>query len=162
MDYCHQPGSNLAINFFPGYDRDKLAKLFSERWSVLGGQKTLLNSLIGLLPKKLCGVLIGELKLSPEIKVAQISKKDLYFMAENLCKWTLRVKKPRPFTESMVTAGGVATNEINTRTMESLKVKGLYLAGEILDIDGVSGGYNLQFAWSTGYLAGISAAEKSS
>ncbi|MDD2891256.1 MAG: NAD(P)/FAD-dependent oxidoreductase, partial [bacterium] len=69
--------------------------------------------------------------------------------------WYIDIKQTRPFAESMVTAGGIAMDEVNSRTMESLKVKGLYFAGEILDIDGVSGGYNLQFAWSTGYIAGL-------
>ena len=76
-------------------------------------------------------------------------------MAERLTGWPLIVKKTRSFSEAMITAGGVAVNEVNVKTMESLKAKGLYLAGEILDIDGISGGFNLQFAWSTGYIAGL-------
>jgi hypothetical protein len=66
----------------------------------------------------------------------------------------------RPLGEAIVTAGGVDVKEINSRTMESKLVKGLYFAGEILDVDGYTGGFNLQAAFSTGYLAGKSAAEK--
>ncbi|MBI5779208.1 MAG: NAD(P)/FAD-dependent oxidoreductase [Planctomycetes bacterium] len=147
------PHSEFTINFFPGNDVDKLKALLSKRWQA-HPQKTLANSLIGLLPKKLCDVLTTELKLADR-QVSQLTKQDVQFIAERLIRWSIAVKKPRPFEEAMVTAGGVAMDEINTRTMESLKAKGLYLAGEILDIDGVSGGYNLQFAWSTGYIAGL-------
>lgn len=154
MDYLSGAGSAVYINFFPGYNTETLSELLSVRWRE-HPQKTLANSFVGLLPKKLCDVLVAELKLPGEPKVNQLSRKDLLHIAERLTRWAVAVKKSRPFAESMVTAGGVALDEVNARTMESLKAKGLYLAGEILDIDGISGGYNLQFAWSTGYLAGI-------
>lgn len=145
--------SEFTINFFPGYEVEKLKALLTARWQS-HPQKTLANSLIGLLPKKLCDVLTTELKLADK-QVNQISKKELEFIAGRLSRWPITIKRPRGFDDSMVTAGGVAMDEVNTRAMESLKAKGLYLAGEILDIDGVSGGYNLQFAWSTGYIAGL-------
>jgi predicted flavoprotein YhiN len=148
--------TEVFINFFPGNDVEKLKALLSKRWQA-HPQKTLANSLIGLLPKKLCDVLTTELKLADK-QVNQITKKESEFIAERLIRWPITIKKPRSFDDSMVTAGGVAMDEVNTRTMESLKAKGLYLAGEILDIDGVSGGYNLQFAWSTGYIAGLQGA----
>ncbi|MEW6027345.1 MAG: NAD(P)/FAD-dependent oxidoreductase [Planctomycetota bacterium] len=147
------PESEFTINFFPGYDVEKLKASLTARWQT-HPQKTLANSLVGLLPKKLCAVLTAELKLADK-QVNQITRKELEFIAERLIRWPIAIKKARGFDESMVTAGGVAMDEVNTRTMESLKVRGLYLAGEILDIDGVSGGYNLQFAWSTGYIAGL-------
>ena len=153
VDYLGKPGSEVFISFFPTQDVEGLKGLLSKRWQA-HPQKTLANSLIGLLPKKLCDVLTAELKL-PEKQVNQLTKKELDFIAERLVRWPIIIKRPRSFDEAMVTAGGVAMDEVNTRTMESLKAKGLYLAGEILDIDGVSGGYNLQFAWSTGYLAGL-------
>jgi predicted Rossmann fold flavoprotein len=154
MDYRHRQGSSLMIDFFPGYRAEGLAGFLSERWQA-HPQKTLSHSLLGLLPQKLCSVLVGELNLPGETRVGQISRKDLQRFAERLTGWELSVKGPRPFTESMVTAGGVKMDEVNIKTMESLKGKGLYLSGEILDIDGVSGGYNLQFAWSTGAVAGM-------
>ncbi|MEK7309542.1 MAG: NAD(P)/FAD-dependent oxidoreductase [Planctomycetota bacterium] len=153
VDYLGKPGSEVFISFFPTQDVEGLKGLLSRRW-LAHPQKTLANSLIGLLPKKLCDVLTAELKL-PEKQVNQLTKKELEFIAERLVRWPIIIKRPRSFDEAMVTAGGVAMDEVNTRTMESLKAKGLYLAGEILDIDGVSGGYNLQFAWSTGYIAGL-------
>ena len=153
VDYLGKPGSEVFISFFPAQDVEGLKGLLSKRWQA-HPQKTLANSLIGLLPKKLCDVLTTELKLADR-QVSQLTKKDVQFIAERLIRWPITIKRPRSFDEAMVTAGGVAMDEINTRTMESLKAKGLYLAGEILDIDGVSGGYNLQFAWSTGYIAGL-------
>ncbi|MBI4834857.1 MAG: NAD(P)/FAD-dependent oxidoreductase [Planctomycetes bacterium] len=153
IDYYHKPGVVIAVNFFPGYNAESLRRFLVERWSA-HPQKTLFNSLLGVMPKKLCRVLIGELKIDGDKTVCQVSKKDLILLSENLTAWVIKVKKARPFAESMVTAGGVALDEVNARTMESLKAKGVFLAGEVLDIDGISGGYNLQFAWSTGYLAG--------
>jgi predicted Rossmann fold flavoprotein len=154
VDYSRKPGVTIAINFFPGYDAESLQRFLTERWKA-HTQKTLFNSLLGVMPKKLCKVLITELKIDGDKTVSHITKKELATLAENLTGWVIKVKRPRPFAESMVTAGGVSLDEVNARTMESLKAKGIYLAGEVLDIDGISGGYNLQFAWSTGYLAGL-------
>ena len=79
-------------------------------------------------------------------------------LAEGLTAWPIKVKGPRPFAESMVTAGGVSLDEVNPRTMESQLVPGLYLCGEVMDLDAGTGGYNLQAAFSTGYVAADSAA----
>lgn len=149
-----EPGCEITVNFFPGSNSLELSRLLAERWQS-HPQKTLANSLYGLLPKNLGSVLVGESKVSPDTRVGQITKKETQLLAERLTCWPLEIVRPRPFAESMVTAGGVPMDEVNTRTMESLRAKGIYLAGEVLDIDGVSGGYNLQFAWSTGYLAGL-------
>lgn len=154
IDYLPKPDSIVSVNFLPEYNSNELYKFLKSVW-MDQPRKTFTNSLDGLLPKKLVSVLSSELKIKDTIKVNQLTKKDKQSIAERLNNRQLEVKKPRSFTESMVTAGGVSMNEINTRTMESLKAKGLYLAGEVLDIDGISGGYNLQFAWSTGYLAGL-------
>jgi predicted Rossmann fold flavoprotein len=152
--YRHTLVSTVLVNFLPNYNITELNKLLKTRWQTQP-RKTLVNSLSENLPKQLCQVLLKELTMNQNLKVNQIKKKDTEGLAERLSNWHLAIKKPRSFTESMVTAGGVPLDEVNTKTMESLKAKGLYLAGEILDIDGVSGGYNLQFAWSTGYLAGL-------
>ena len=154
MDYLARPGTILNLNFFPGHNAEGLNRILSERVQA-HPHKTMVNSLQGFLPKKLCYVLLKELKLSEETQLHGLSGKELHQIAERLTHWPIVVEKTRPFTESMVTAGGVALDEVNPRTMESLKAKGLYLAGEVLDIDGISGGYNLQFAWSSGHLAGL-------
>jgi predicted Rossmann fold flavoprotein len=154
MDYYAKLETQVTINFFPGQSAESLSQLLVERWQSQP-KKTLANSLLGLLPKKLGQVLTAELKTDDKIPVNQINKKELIRISTQLTCWPLSIKRTRSFEESMVTAGGIPLDEVNTRTMESLKCKGLYLAGEVLDIDGVSGGYNLQFAWSTGYLAGL-------
>ncbi|MFH1228131.1 MAG: NAD(P)/FAD-dependent oxidoreductase [Planctomycetota bacterium] len=153
-DGINKPDNLVTVNFFPDYNSLKLAQFLNTRWRSQP-QKTLANSLFGLMPKKLCTVLLAGLNLQTDTRSGQIPKKQTQLIAEQLARFPLEIKRHRPFAESMVTAGGVSLDEVNTRTMESLKAKGLYLAGEVLDIDGISGGYNLQFAWSTGYMAGL-------
>lgn len=154
IEYLCKPDSIVSVNFLPGYNSNELSQYLNSVW-LNQPRKTLVNSLTSLLPKKLVSVLLYEMKIEDTKKVNQLTKKDKQLLTERLSNCQLEVKSPRSFDESMVTAGGVSMNEINIRTMESLKAKGLYLAGEVLDIDGKSGGYNLQFAWSTGYLAGL-------
>ncbi|MBI4723351.1 MAG: NAD(P)/FAD-dependent oxidoreductase [Candidatus Stahlbacteria bacterium] len=115
MDYLPKQSSAVLINFFPGYTTESLKQLLTMRWQAQP-QKTFLNSLFGLLPKKLCIVLARELEIEETICVGQISKKELHRIADRLTHWTIEVKKTRPFSESMVTAGGVAMDEVNSRT----------------------------------------------
>ena len=156
IDCLNKSNCNVSINFLPNYKNSKevsdfLVGLWKEQ-----PKRILINSLASLLPKKLCFVLLNELKIKLDKQVSQTTKNETVLITEKLRNWNLIIKRSRPFSESMVTAGGIPMDEVNSNTMESLKVKGLFLAGEVLDIDGVSGGYNLQFAWSTGYLAGFS------
>lgn len=150
-----QNDNELFINFFPAYKNSKeLESFLNINWQS-HPRKTILNSLAELLPKKLCFALLNILKINSDKQISQINQKERRLITERFMNWRVSVKSTRSFAEAMVSAGGVATSEINPKTMESLKVKGLYFAGEILDIDGISGGYNLQFAWSTGYLTGL-------
>lgn len=89
-----------------------------------------------------------------------MSKKDRQAFLSLLKNLQFRVKTVRPFREAIITRGGVCVKEINPKTMESKKVKNLFLAGEILDVDALTGGFNLQIAFSTGYLAGIQQVEE--
>jgi predicted Rossmann fold flavoprotein len=139
----------VSVNFLADSKTGDLATLFKTH-----SKKTLVNTLSLIMPKQLCSVLLSELKIDFDKQASQITKNEMRFITERLTNWELYVKGARSFEESMVTAGGIAMDEVNPRTMESLKAKGVYFAGEVLDIDGISGGYNLQFAWSTGYLAG--------
>jgi predicted Rossmann fold flavoprotein len=143
--------SEVSINFLP---KLRIQKEFND---LIGKhpRKILVNILDAILPKKLCQVLLNGLKIDTEKKLSQFTKEEKRLIYDKLTNWHLSVKGPRSFNESMVTAGGVSMDEVNPKTMESLLVKGLYFAGEVLDIDGMSGGYNLQFAWSTGYIAGL-------
>jgi len=115
------------------------------------------NSLDDLLPSSLIPVFVELSGIDPELPVNQITKAQRQTAAELLKGLTLTVKGPRPIGEAIVTAGGVNCREVSPRTMESKLLPGLYFAGEVLDIDGYTGGYNLQAAWSTGYVAGSEA-----
>ena len=117
------------------------------------------NALHELLPQKLIPVFIRLCQIPPDKKVNQLSKEDRRIMIEQLKRMKLTVDGFRPITEAIITSGGVKTSEINPKTMESKCCSCLYFAGEVIDVDAYTGGFNLQIAFSTGYLAGISASE---
>ncbi|MGN1116137.1 MAG: NAD(P)/FAD-dependent oxidoreductase [Candidatus Ornithomonoglobus sp.] len=119
--------------------------------------KHIINALDALLPKNLIPVIIELSELEPHKSVNEITKQERRRLGETIKGLTLHITGFRPIEEAIVTSGGVRTSEINSSTMESKKVKGLYFAGELIDIDGYTGGFNLQAAWSTGYLAGMCA-----
>ena len=96
--------------------------------------------------------------IDPEKPVHQITKIERTRLIETLTAFTLTISRTRPIAEAIVTAGGVSTKEVNPSTMESKLIKDLYFAGEVLDVDGYTGGYNLQAAFSMGYVAGRAAA----
>lgn len=113
------------------------------------------NSLGKLLPKKLIPVILELSGIPEEKKIHEITKKERMRLIALLKAVPLSVTSTRGFKEAIITHGGVDVKEINPSTMESKKVQGLYFAGEVLDLDALTGGYNLQIAWSTGYLAGM-------
>ncbi len=123
--------------------------------------KDYINSLDKLLPKKLIPIIVKLSAIEPRKKVNVITREERLSLVQLLKKLTLTIKRPRPIAEAIITAGGVSTKELLAKTMESRLVKGLYFAGEVIDVDAYTGGYNLQIAFSTGYLAGQSAAEAS-
>ena len=97
--------------------------------------------------------------ICPDKKVNEISKEERQRFAALIKGFTMTITKTRDFNEAIITQGGVSVKEINPATMESKKVKGVYFAGEVLDLDAVTGGFNLQIAWSTGNAAGSCAAD---
>jgi predicted Rossmann fold flavoprotein len=103
------------------------------------------------------GVFLGILRILPDKKVNQVTQKERCDIISLLKGLRLNITKPRPIEEAMITRGGVSLKEINPRTMESRRIKGLYFAGEMMDVDADTGGFNLQAAFSTGYLAAESA-----
>ncbi len=119
--------------------------------------KHIINALDALLPKSIIPVVIGLSEIEPHKSVNEITKQERRRLGETIKGLTLHITGFRPIEEAIVTSGGVKTSEINPSTMESGKVKGLYFAGELIDVDGYTGGFNLQAAWSTGYLAGMCA-----
>lgn len=114
------------------------------------------NSIGGLFPSKLIPVMIRLSGIDPDKKVNEISKEERQHFIYLIKHLPLTITGTRSFAEAIITQGGVKTKEINPSTMESKMVSGLYFAGEVLDLDAVTGGFNLQIAWSTGYLAGSS------
>ncbi|XMB72641.1 NAD(P)/FAD-dependent oxidoreductase [Mycoplasmatota bacterium WC30] len=115
-------------------------------------------SLVGLINKRYISALIKEAGIQKQnTLVSDLSDKQLKKLVNLLFDWRFVVKGSKSFNDAQVTAGGVSTKGINPKTMESLKVPGLYFTGEVMDIDGRCGGYNLQWAWTSGYLAGMHA-----
>ena len=117
-------------------------------------RKQFKNALNELLPAKLIETFIDLSFIDPDKPVNQITKKERQRMVDLLTGLTFVITKTRPISEAIVTSGGVSIKEINPKTMESKLINGLYFAGEVIDIDGFTGGYNLQAAFSTGYVAG--------
>ncbi len=143
----------ISINFKPALDREKLeARLLRE--FAAAPKKTLRNVFKELLPKNLIGRFLEISGVSGEKAANQITKEDRVHLIRALTDFRLKVKKIRPVEEAIVTAGGVATREVDPKTMESRLIKGLYIVGELLDVDAGTGGYNLQAAFSTGYVCG--------
>lgn len=112
------------------------------------------NSLEKLLPKKMIDTIVNLSKIQPNKKVNEITKEERMRIVELLKKFEVTITGFRPIDEAIVTAGGISTKEINPKTMESKLVKGLYFAGEIIDVDSYTGGFNLQIAYATGFVAG--------
>lgn len=120
--------------------------------------KTVEDSLIGLINKRLIIPILKELNIDKNKNISDITNKEVHALTQILTSWSFKAAGNKSWGNAQVTAGGVSTNEINSNTMESKLVEGLYIVGELLDIDGDCGGYNLQWAWSSGYLAGLNAA----
>ena len=118
-------------------------------------------SLVGMINKRYISAIIKEASIPKQnMLVKDLSDKQLNALVGLLFDWRFLVKGSKGFNDAQVTAGGISIKEINNETMESKRVKGLYITGEVMDIDGRCGGYNLQWAWSSGYLAGMNASEK--
>lgn len=113
------------------------------------------NSLNRLLPNKLIDVIIRLSYIDPNKQVNSITREERLNLALLLKNFTLNIEKLGSFSQAVITKGGISVNEVNPSTMESKLIKNLYFAGEVLDLDALTGGFNLQIAWSTGYLAGI-------
>lgn len=147
----------VEINLKPALSEEVLDNRLKRDFEKFS-RKQIKNALNELLPQKLINIIIDLSFIDPEKYVNQITKVERKRLLDTLRKLTFTVVKLRPLSEAIVTAGGVSTKEINSSTMESKIVKGLYFAGEVIDIDGYTGGFNLQAAFSTGHLAGMEAA----
>ena len=113
------------------------------------------NSLDKLLPQKMIPLIVELSGINPDKMVNEITKEERRHLVQLIKYFTITIKNFRPVEEAIITCGGISTKEINPKTMESKLIKGLYFAGEIIDVDAYTGGFNLQIAYSTGYTAGI-------
>ena len=148
---------NLKIDFLPDYNLVALDEYLRDTFS-RHGTKLFRNSLDGLVPPKLQYLLSDLLNISPDKTAAVINKIERKSLVNFLKGFNLKVQSIGGFDKAIITKGGVALSEVNPKNMQSKIINNLFLAGEILDIDGPSGGYNLQICWSTGYAAGEGAA----
>jgi len=152
------PATMLYIDLKPAMDLEQLDKRLLRDFEE-NRNKQFKNALGGLFPVKLIPVMIRLSGIDPEKKVNEISREERRVFAELIKNLPLMVKGVRGFNEAIITRGGVSVKDVNPSNMESRKVSGLFFAGEVLDLDALTGGFNLQIAWSTGYLSGRGAAE---
>lgn len=143
----------IIIDIKPALSIEKLDERILRDFST-EKNKMFKNSLDALLPKKMIDTIIELSNINPNKKVNEITKKERENLVNLLKKFEITIKGFRPIEEAIVTAGGVTIKEINPKTMESKIINGLYFAGEIIDVDAYTGGFNLQIAYSTGYTAG--------
>ena len=154
LDYDRLNPIILKINFIPQKKADEVEKELLKEFEE-NSKKSIINILNKYAPKSVIMMLLSLQSMNPEKKASRITREERKNIVKLLTSTKLTVKSPEPDGE-IVTAGGVDLNEINSKTMESKLVKGLYFCGEVLNIDGFTDGFNLQACWSTGYIAGLS------
>jgi predicted flavoprotein YhiN len=145
----------LVFDLKPALDEEKL-DLRLQRDFKENSNKEYQNILKNLLPSKMIPIFIELSGIPAKMKVHQIKREDRKIIVSLLKNLAIKLEKFRPIKEAIITSGGVEVKEINPKTMESKLVPGLYFAGEVIDVDGHTGGFNLQIAWSTGFVAGSS------
>lgn len=147
----------LHLDWKPALSEEQLDKRLLKEFEE-NKNKQFKNALTGLAPAKLLPVLIARSGIPEEKKVNEITREERAALIACLKDFTMTLSALRGFEEAIITRGGISLKEVNPSTMESKLMSGLYFAGEMLDLDAFTGGFNLQIAWSTGYLAGQSAA----
>lgn len=157
-DYMERMPLSMEIDLKPALTKEQLDKRVLRDFKE-NQNRQFKNSLQKLFPSKLTPVIVKMSGISPDKKVNEITREERSVFVSLIKSFPLTLTKFRDFNEAIITRGGVGVKEINPSTMESKLVKGLYFAGEVLDVDALTGGFNLQIAWSTGYLAGDSIEE---
>ncbi len=160
--YVHKAGNRpakLYIDLKPALTQEQLDKRILREFDA-NRNKQFKNAIATLFPAKMQNIMPMLAQIDPEKKVNEITKEERERFLHTIKHLELTITGVRDYNEAIITKGGVKLSEINPSTMESKIIKGLYFAGEVLDLDALTGGYNLQIAWSTGHLAGESAAEE--
>ncbi len=155
MDNADSEIYTVAVDLKPALNKDTLDKRLLRDFAD-ESNRDFINSLDSLLPKRLISVIVANSGIDPRKKVNSITREERQRLVTEIKNLKMTVFRLRPIEEGIITVGGVSLKEINPANMESKLVEGLYFAGEIMDLDALTGGFNLQIAFSTGYLAGIS------
>ena len=153
---CHLKGEGckLVIDLKPALEESRLDDRI-QRDLELYKNRSMENALTDLLPRSMIPVVLRRLEIDPEMQANSLTKQKRRAMVELLKGFSLDITGKRPVAEAIITSGGVKVSEIDPKTMESKKVPGLYFAGEVIDCDAYTGGFNLQIAWATAYAAGM-------
>ena len=152
-----QEGCLLRLDLKPALTEEQLDKRILRDFEGKENRR-FKNVLGGLFPVRLIPVMIRLSGICPDRPVNEITREERRRFVSLIKNWQMHITGTGDYTEAIVTRGGIHVKEVNPSTMESVKLQGLYFAGEVLDLDGLTGGFNLQIAWSTGYLAGEHAA----
>lgn len=152
-------GCSAEIDLKPGLTEEQLSARIDRDMAQYGARE-LGNALGGLLHKRMISVIINLARLDPRKRAAETARPERLMLLQTIKSFPVAISGPRHIDEAVITRGGVRLKETDPRTMESKLCKGIYFAGEILDLDGYTGGYNLQIAWSTGRAAGEAAADR--
>ncbi len=145
----------LGLDYLPELSKETLITMLRQRLQ-RNPEKSIEEMMVGLLNHKLSYIIINEMKIDPYKRAKQISENEIELLVNQTKSFRMVISDTNSFENAQVCAGGVNTKEIDDKSMESKLSKNLYLVGELVDVDGTCGGYNLQWAWSSGYLAGIS------
>ena len=153
---CHLKGEGcrLVIDLKPALEENKLDERI-QRDLEMYKNRSMENALIDLLPRSMIPVVLRRLEIDPAMQANSLTKQKRRALVELLKGFSVEITGKRPVEEAIITSGGVKVSEINPKTMESKIVPGLYFAGEIIDCDAYTGGFNLQIAWATAYAAGM-------
>ena len=154
---CHLKGEGcrLVIDLKPALEDNKLDERI-QRDLEMYKNRSMENALTDLLPRSMIPVVLRRLEIDPAMQANSLTRQKRRALVELLKAFSVTITGKRPVAEAIITSGGVKVSEIDPKTMESKKVAGLYFAGEIIDCDAYTGGFNLQIAWATAYAAGIS------
>ena len=158
---AHMKGNcRLVIDLKPALDEGKLDSRILRDLEMYKN-RTMENALSDLLPRSMIPVILRRCEILADMQANSLTKQQRRALVETLKAFSVEIIGKRPVAEAIITSGGVKVSEIDPKTMESKLVSGLYFAGEIIDCDAYTGGFNLQIAWSTAYVAGMAAgAEK--
>ena len=146
-------GVSATLDLKPALTLEQLDKRLIREFDE-NKNKQFKNSINSLFPAKMVPVMLSLSGINPDKKVNEISREERRLFVELIKELPMTITGTRDFNEAIITRGGVSVKDVNPSTMESKKISGLYFAGEVLDVDGLTGGFNLQIAWSTGALAG--------